>query len=60
MTMDCWSSGRKFEYVVRGKDTNDKDKKRLRIVYKETSPGEMFKYFKSLLQGFPANQFRAS
>ena len=50
----------KFEYVVCGKDTNGKDKKRLRIVSKETSPGEMFKYFKSLLQGFPAHQFRAS
>ena len=43
-----------------GTDGNGRDKKRLTITTKETSPGEMFGYFKSLLKGFPSHQFRAS
>ena len=50
----------KFQYVVCGTDSNGKEKKRLQIVSMETSPGEMFEYFKNLLKGFPAHQFRAS
>ena len=50
----------RFEYIICGKDSSGKDKKRLQIVQKETKPSEMFRYFKHLLVGFPAHQFRAS
>ena len=47
----------KFEYIICGKDANGKDKGQLQIVSKETSPGEMFRYFTTLLESFPAHQF---
>ena len=51
---------KRFEYVLCGTDSSGKDKKMLRIVTKETCPGEMIDYFKGFLKGFPAHQFRAS
>lgn len=43
----------RFEYVDSG------DKRRLQLVEKRTSPGEMFLYFSKLLESFPAHRFRA-
>ena len=48
-----------FEKVVVGKDANGKEKKKLKIVTKETPPSELFNYFLFLLKFFPAHQFRA-
>ena len=44
----------RFENVVVGED-----KRRLKIVTKITKPGDMFSYFKSLLESFPGHEFRA-
>ena len=45
-----------FEYR-----TNDAtNQRKLFLATKETSPGEMFNYLKSLLKSFPSHQFRAN
>jgi hypothetical protein len=49
----------RYEYTkicVKSKDI----KKKLCLVKKGTSPGEMFNYFKEILVTFPAHQFRAN
>jgi hypothetical protein len=51
---------RKFEYVVIGVNDDNSDKKKLKLVDKLTSPGEMFACFQNLLQTYPAHQFRAN
>lgn len=43
----------KFEYIDLG------EKRKLKLVQKETSPAEMFAHFLALLETFPAHQFRA-
>ena len=43
----------RFDYVTMG------EKRKLQLVVKSTSPGEMFNYFKSLLSKFPSHQRRA-
>lgn len=50
---------RKFEYVVIGVNDDNSDKKKLKLVDKLTSPGEMFSCLKNLLQTYPSHQFRA-
>lgn len=42
----------RFEYVVVG------EKRRLQLVEKLTPPGEMFNYFKSLVEKFPGHHLR--
>lgn len=47
----------RFEYVSIATDGDEK--RRLKIVTKTSKAGEMFAYFKTLLDSFPAHQFRA-
>jgi len=47
----------RFEYVSIA--TDGEEKRRLKIVTKHSKAGEMFAYFKTLLDSFPAHQFRA-
>ena len=47
----------RFEYVAL--TTEKEEKRRLKIVTKNTTAGEMFGYFKVLLDSFTAHQFRA-
>ena len=49
----------KFEYV-KMKLADGQEKRKLQLVVKETAPGELFQFLKSLLKGFPLHQFRAS
>jgi len=49
----CKVKWHRFEYIPMG------DKRRLKLVEKETTPFEMFLYFKSLLENFPMHRFRA-
>ena len=49
---------RKFEYVVTGVNEDNSDKKKLKLVDKLTSPGEMFLCLKKLLETYPSHQFR--
>ena len=51
---------RKFEYVVTGVNEDNSDKKKLKLVDKLTSPGEMFLCLKKLLETYPSHQFRAN
>lgn len=51
---------RKFEYVVTGVNEDNSDKKKLMLVDKLTSPGEMFLCLKKLLETYPSHQFRAN
>ena len=51
---------RKFEYVSLGTTEDGQQKKRLQLVDKSTSPGEMFTYLLSLLQSYPSHQFRTN
>ena len=48
----------RFEYVPIA--TEGDEKRRLKIFNKISKAGEMFTYFKSLLDSFPAHQFRAN
>ena len=47
----------RFEYVSISNE--GEEKRRLKIVTKTSKAGEMFAYFKTLLESFPAHQFRA-
>ena len=51
---------RKFEYVVENNDNGGFEKRKLKMVDKITSPGEMFSCLKNLLQTYPAHQSRAN
>ena len=51
---------RKFEYVVTGVNEDNSDKRKLKLVDKLTSPGEMFVYLKKLVETYPSHQFRAN
>ena len=51
---------RKFEYVVTGVYEDNSDEKKLKLVDKLTSPGEMFLCLKKLLEIYPSHQFRAN
>ena len=51
---------RKLEYVVIGVNDDNSDKKKLKLVDKLTSPGEMFSCLQNLLQTYPSHQFRAN
>ena len=44
----------KYEYTQVGR------KRKLVLVQKLTKPGEMFDYFKHILEQFPTHQFRAT
>jgi hypothetical protein len=50
----------KFEYVVIGVNADNSEKKKLKLVDKSTTPGEMFSCLKNLLQTYPSHQFRAN
>ncbi len=50
----------KFEYVVIGVNADNSEKKKLKLVDKSTTPGEMFSCLKNLLQTYPTHQFRAN
>ena len=45
-----------FEYIT----NNVTNQRKLHLAVKETSPGEMFNHLKSLIEPFPAHQFRAN
>ena len=49
----------RFEYVNM-KLADGQEKRKLQLVTKETAPGELFQFLKSLLKDFPSHQFRAS
>ena len=49
----------RYEYVKLN-IKNKKEIRKLTLVKKETSPGEMFDYFKDLMSTFPSHQFRAN
>ena len=53
-------SWQKFEYVTIGQTQEGKEKRKLQLVRKETSPGAMFESLKTLLHEFLSHQFRAS
>ena len=53
-------SWQKFEYVTIGQTQEGKEKRKLQLVRKETSPGAMFESLKMLLHEFSSHQFRAS
>ena len=48
-----------FEYVNM-KLADGQEKRKLQLVTKETAPGELFQFLKSLLKHFPSHQFHAS
>lgn len=52
-----WS---RYDYVSTGKFlANGQEKKKIALVQKETSPSELFKYFKELLGSYPYHSFMA-
>lgn len=52
-----WS---RYEYVATGKLLqNGQEKKKIALVRKETSPNELFAYFKKLLEDYPLHSFMA-
>ena len=53
-------SWQKFEYVAVGHTQEGNERRKLQLVRKETSPGEMFNNLKKLLHEFASHQFRAS
>lgn len=52
-----WS---RYEYVGTRKFLpNEQEKKRITLVHKETTPKELFEYFRKLLEDYPLHSFMA-